>query len=174
MHCVLSCLKITYRDDPSKRGVERTCTRVINKAAPSLPTVSVSPSGEVWEVRSDGHSSFKGTLNLQLISGKRKITFNLFEVFMVVFVLFFTSLAWEFCQSPDLHISYNFFFLWVTSIKPSWIFAMKFQWMCNSKADCKSAVVTLCSIPRPRTHILKVKVNVFVTFKRISDVNRRL
>ncbi|KAI4544507.1 hypothetical protein MG293_004773 [Ovis ammon polii] len=39
--------QITYRDDPSKRGVERTCTRVINKAAPSLPTVSVSPSGEV-------------------------------------------------------------------------------------------------------------------------------
>ncbi|XP_070241917.1 dedicator of cytokinesis protein 10 isoform X3 [Bos mutus] len=39
--------QITYRDDPSKRGVERTCSRVINKAAPSLPTVSVSPSGEV-------------------------------------------------------------------------------------------------------------------------------
>ncbi|KAJ8796453.1 hypothetical protein J1605_017923 [Eschrichtius robustus] len=39
--------QITYQDDPSKRGVEQTCTRVISKAALSLPTVSVSPSAEV-------------------------------------------------------------------------------------------------------------------------------
>uniref|UniRef100_A0A8D1FWJ4 Dedicator of cytokinesis 10 n=1 Tax=Sus scrofa TaxID=9823 RepID=A0A8D1FWJ4_PIG len=38
--------QITYPDDPSKRGAERTCTRVINKAAPTLPTVSISSSAE--------------------------------------------------------------------------------------------------------------------------------
>lgn len=32
----------------------------------------------------------------------------------------------------------------------------------------------MCSIPGPSTRILKVKVNVFVTFKHISDVNRKL
>ncbi|XP_020930470.1 dedicator of cytokinesis protein 10 isoform X28 [Sus scrofa] len=38
--------QITYPDDPSKRGAERTCTRVSNKAAPTLPTVSISSSAE--------------------------------------------------------------------------------------------------------------------------------
>lgn len=32
----------------------------------------------------------------------------------------------------------------------------------------------ICSIPGPCTRILKVKVDVFVTVKHISDVNRRL
>ncbi|KAM9664031.1 dedicator of cytokinesis protein 10 isoform 6-T6 [Trichechus inunguis] len=39
--------QITYRDDPSKRAVERTCPRVISKATPTLPAVSVSSSAEV-------------------------------------------------------------------------------------------------------------------------------
>uniref|UniRef100_A0A2K5K8U8 Dedicator of cytokinesis 10 n=1 Tax=Colobus angolensis palliatus TaxID=336983 RepID=A0A2K5K8U8_COLAP len=39
--------QITGRDDPSKRGVDQTCTRVISKATPALPTVSISSSAEV-------------------------------------------------------------------------------------------------------------------------------
>ncbi|XP_012920973.1 dedicator of cytokinesis protein 10 isoform X8 [Heterocephalus glaber] len=38
---------ITARDDPARRGVERTCTRVINTAAAAPPTLSISPSAEV-------------------------------------------------------------------------------------------------------------------------------
>ncbi|XP_019481552.1 PREDICTED: dedicator of cytokinesis protein 10 [Hipposideros armiger] len=45
--CVLSCLKIVCRDDLPKRGVERTCTRVISKATPAVPTVLVSTNVEV-------------------------------------------------------------------------------------------------------------------------------
>ncbi|XP_045415052.1 dedicator of cytokinesis protein 10 isoform X6 [Lemur catta] len=40
-------VKITGKDDPSKRGVDRTCTRVISKATPVLPVVLVSSSAEV-------------------------------------------------------------------------------------------------------------------------------
>ncbi|KAF3824091.1 hypothetical protein GH733_008376 [Mirounga leonina] len=40
-------VKITYRDDPSKRGAERTCPPVISRVAPALPTVSISASEEV-------------------------------------------------------------------------------------------------------------------------------
>ncbi|XP_064142696.1 dedicator of cytokinesis protein 10 isoform X7 [Loxodonta africana] len=43
--------QITYRDDPSKRAVERTCTRAISKATPTLPAVSVSPSAEVLSLQ---------------------------------------------------------------------------------------------------------------------------
>ncbi|EHB02046.1 Dedicator of cytokinesis protein 10 [Heterocephalus glaber] len=39
--------QITARDDPARRGVERTCTRVINTAAAAPPTLSISPSAEV-------------------------------------------------------------------------------------------------------------------------------
>uniref|UniRef100_A0A5F7ZRP4 Dedicator of cytokinesis 10 n=1 Tax=Macaca mulatta TaxID=9544 RepID=A0A5F7ZRP4_MACMU len=39
--------QITGRDDPSKRGVDQTCTRVISKATPALPAVSISSSAEV-------------------------------------------------------------------------------------------------------------------------------
>ncbi|EAW70835.1 dedicator of cytokinesis 10, isoform CRA_d [Homo sapiens] len=39
--------QITGRDDLSKRGVDQTCTRVISKATPALPTVSISSSAEV-------------------------------------------------------------------------------------------------------------------------------
>ena len=41
---------------------------------------------------------------LQLISGKKKDRFNLFDVFTVLIFLF-ASLAWEFCQPLNLHFS---------------------------------------------------------------------
>nr|XP_008517324.1 PREDICTED: dedicator of cytokinesis protein 10 [Equus przewalskii] len=39
--------QIMCRDDPSRRGVERTCTRIISKVTPAVPTVSVSTSTDV-------------------------------------------------------------------------------------------------------------------------------
>ncbi|XP_037380044.1 dedicator of cytokinesis protein 10 isoform X2 [Talpa occidentalis] len=39
--------QITAKDEPSRRGVERPCTRVINRTAPTVPAVSVSSSTEV-------------------------------------------------------------------------------------------------------------------------------
>lgn len=39
--------QITCRDESSKRGVERTCSRIISKGTPALPTVSISPSADV-------------------------------------------------------------------------------------------------------------------------------
>uniref|UniRef100_A0A8C0PD24 Dedicator of cytokinesis 10 n=1 Tax=Canis lupus familiaris TaxID=9615 RepID=A0A8C0PD24_CANLF len=39
--------QIMCRDDPSKRGAERTCPPVVSRAPPALPTVSISPSDEV-------------------------------------------------------------------------------------------------------------------------------
>uniref|UniRef100_F7HUS2 Dedicator of cytokinesis 10 n=1 Tax=Callithrix jacchus TaxID=9483 RepID=F7HUS2_CALJA len=39
--------QIMGRDDPSKRGAEQTCTRVISKTTPTLPIVSISSSAEV-------------------------------------------------------------------------------------------------------------------------------
>ncbi|KFO20131.1 Dedicator of cytokinesis protein 10 [Fukomys damarensis] len=38
--------QITARDDPARRGVERTCTRGINLVAAAPPTVSISPGAE--------------------------------------------------------------------------------------------------------------------------------
>uniref|UniRef100_A0A673SLR3 Dedicator of cytokinesis 10 n=1 Tax=Suricata suricatta TaxID=37032 RepID=A0A673SLR3_SURSU len=38
--------QITYRDDPSKRGAERTCPRVTSRPAPAPPTVSITTSEE--------------------------------------------------------------------------------------------------------------------------------
>lgn len=45
----LSCFKITGRDDPAKRGVERPYTRAPSKVIPAVPVVSILPSAEVWE-----------------------------------------------------------------------------------------------------------------------------
>lgn len=74
LRCVLFYFKITDKEDPARRGAERTCTPVISKAAAAPPTVSVSPSAEVWEeLRSLPQNLSKNFLNLQLISGKRKI-----------------------------------------------------------------------------------------------------
>ncbi|XP_066201084.1 dedicator of cytokinesis protein 10 isoform X5 [Saccopteryx leptura] len=39
--------QIVCRDEPSKCGVERICSRIISKGTQALPTVSVSPSAEV-------------------------------------------------------------------------------------------------------------------------------
>lgn len=77
MHMLyLSCFKITGRDDPAKRGVERPYTRATSKVTPAVPVVSISPSTEVWEEpwgirRSDAPLGELSEL-LQLISGKKK------------------------------------------------------------------------------------------------------
>lgn len=111
MHMLyLSCFKITGRDDPAKRGVERPYTRATSKVTPAVPVVSISPSTEVWEEpwgirRTSRRTLWTFAANLGE-EKKKEDRFNLFDVFTVLIFLF-ASLAWEFCRPLNLHISWD-------------------------------------------------------------------
>lgn len=136
---VLRPVKITYRDDPSKRGSERTSPPVVSGAA--LPTVSISASEEVWGGVCCVRHASKGTFWICSSSPGRERS-NLFEVFIVLIFFFYLASLRILPASVFAHFLWFvcFFFSWAALIKPSWIFAMKFQWMCSSKANAKFAV----------------------------------
>lgn len=140
--CVAFCpVKILYRDDQSKRGVERTCSRVISKTTPAAPTVLVSPSAEVWRnVCSIRHTSQR-TFWICSSSLEEKNRFNLFEVFMMLIFFFFYLASLRILPASRCAHFLRFVFpFWAALNKPSWKFAMKFQWMCSSKVNHKFAV----------------------------------
>lgn len=167
-------VKITCRDDPSKRGAERTCPRVISRPAPPLPTVSISASEDAWrEVYCIRHAS-KGPFWI-CSSSRGRERLNLFEVFIVLIFFFFYLASLRI--SPAFGFAHFLWFFY--SFEQHWSSQAEYlPWNSNECVAQKQTLsllsVIICSIPSPSTHILKVKVNVFVTFKHIPNVNRRL
>lgn len=137
MHVLcLSCFKITGRDDPAKRGVERPYTRVTSKVTPAVPMVSISPSAEVWEEPwGFGRTSQRTLWIFAANLGEEQDRFNLFEVFTVLIFLF-TSLAWEFWQPLNLHISSDSF------VSSEWYWSNHTEHLSWNSSECAASKQT--------------------------------